>query len=215
MKDFNTLFLDSDDFMNDDKKHINNILTFNEAEDDEEENPENQEDVEGAEETDTSTETTDDSQTTEEETDNIQSDEGETEGGEGSDNAFSLDGENSEDSADDSSNTEQGGSGTSSNQGKKYLLYKNYKSIYDLVNNFIGRVIDFKELAENDEKKKNKYETIEFIEDKLLTLKENLKVILTDKITSMDYDKSKTIFIYTKSEINLLLNLFNKISGTN
>jgi hypothetical protein len=66
---------------------------------------------------------------------------------------------------------------------------------------------------DNDNTKKSNYEAINFIEEKLESLKENLKFILTDKIKTMEYEKAKTIFTYIKSEVNLLSNLFNKISN--
>jgi hypothetical protein len=99
-------------------------------------------------------------------------------------------------------------------KGKKIVLFKNYKSVYDLSNTFLEKVANFKEVSETDEVKKNNIETIEFIEEKLEKLKENLKLMLTDKYSTMDYEKLKTIFVHIKSEVNLLLNLFNKISNT-
>jgi hypothetical protein len=96
--------------------------------------------------------------------------------------------------------------------GKKLHLFKNYKSLYNIINNFLEKVADFKEAVETDDSKKNQFEVVDFIEDKLVTLKENVKNILTDRIKTLDYEKSKTIFVHVKSEINLLIKLFDKIS---
>jgi len=125
---------------------------------------------------------------------------------------------------DDSANTDDGSGDElddstdmgeeDSEKGKKIVLFKNYKSIYELTNNFLEKVVEFKEVSETDETDKSNCLSIEFIEEKLENLRSNIKLILTDKFSTMEYEKLKTIFIYTKSEIDLLLNLFNKISST-
>jgi hypothetical protein len=98
--------------------------------------------------------------------------------------------------------------------GKKYHLFKDYKTVYNSVNSFLEKVSNFKEAAESSDGKKSKMETVDFIEEKLLIMKDSLRDILMDRIKTMDYDKSKTIFVHVKSEINLLLDLFTKVCGS-
>lgn len=221
MRNFSTLLLDSDEKLSISKKQINNNFSLNEAEGDEFDDHEdehlddmesqaigvNTDEPEGTEEG-TDGESTEGSEETGDTTTGEESTEG--------DSTDTGDGENPLGDATD-------GDGTSDttavppvdpNSGKKIHLFKNYKSIYDLLNNFIDKVTDFKEVMDSDEGKKGKYETVEFIEEKLYNLKDNIKLILTDKIKTMEYDKAKTLFVYVKSEINLLINLFNKISNT-
>jgi cobalamin biosynthesis protein CobT len=222
MRNFSTLLLESDEKYSISKKQINNNFSLSEAEGDEFEDHQDDamEDMENQaightpDETDTEDggegegDGTEDGSTEGEETpadgESTEGDSTGTEDGEGE----SPDGENPEgDEATDVAPIDP-------NSGKKIHLFKNYKSIYDLLNNFIDKVTDFKEVMDSDEGKKGKYETVEFIEEKLYNLKGNIKLILTDKIKTMDYDKAKTLFVYVKSEVNLLINLFNKISNT-
>jgi hypothetical protein len=224
----NLLFFDlneSDDFLPTSKKHLNNNL-FLEAEDEETGldtdidlgtgNHNNGTDGEG-EQTDASTTETDEAGGEGEATTD------DTGGEEGTPNLDTdpntmMDGESSEDGTEGSGqegldpNAQE--DTTDVDKGRKIVLFKNYKSIYDLSNTFLEKVANFKEVSETDEVKKNNIETIEFIEEKLDNLKNNLKLMLTDKYSTMDYEKLKTIFVHIKSEVNLLLNLFNKISNT-
>jgi hypothetical protein len=218
MRNFSTLLLESDEKYSISKKQINNNFSLNEAEGDEFDNHEDEhlDDMEsqaiGAPSEPEETEEGSEGDST--------ADEGSEEGGDAT-GEESIEGDNTDNG--DETNPEGDDTETDDasevapidpNSGKKIHLFKNYKSIYDLLNNFIDKVTDFKEVMDSDEGKKGKYETVEFIEEKLYNLKDNIKLILTDKIKTMDYDKAKTLFVYVKSEINLLINLFNKISNT-
>jgi hypothetical protein len=215
MRNFSTLLLESNEKYGISKKQINNNFSLNEAEGDEFDSHEDEhlDDME-SQAIGVSSETEEDSEG------DGTADEGSEEGGDTT-GEESIEGDNTDNG--DETNPEGDGTETDDSSevapvdpdsGKKVHLFKNYKSIYDLLNNFIDKVTDFKEVMDSDEGKKGKYETVEFIEEKLYNLKDNIKLILTDKIKTMDYDKAKTLFVYVKSEINLLINLFNKISNT-
>jgi cobalamin biosynthesis protein CobT len=216
MRNFSTLLLESDEKYSISKKQINNNnFSLNEAEgdeleDQEEESTDNSQSQTSGQSNDNSEEN-DESQTTEGDDDTSteeESNEDDNADNDGEENPFGDNSEGDEESTDDAV------APVDPDSGKKIHLFKNYKSIYDLLNNFIDKVTDFKEVMDSNEEKKGSYETVEFIEEKLYNLKDNIKLILTDKIKTLDYEKGKTLFVYVKSEINLLINLFNKISNT-
>jgi hypothetical protein len=228
---FNTLFLEISENLTSDKKHLNNNF-FLEADEDDEVSLDTDvdlgtgkhndnvgagdseiSDTEGTEGTDEGTGEADGTDTGEGEgieTPGDGTEEGAIDGGDGT----TAEGEGTNPDGTEQEGLDNNASSADPNQSKKIVLFKNYRSIYNVTNQFIEKVADFKEYAESDELKKKNYETIEFIEDKLNILKDNLKLMLIDKISTMDYEKSKTIFVHVKSEVNLLLNLFNKISNT-
>jgi len=98
---------------------------------------------------------------------------------------------------------------TQSEKNKKLILFDNYRNIYNSINNFIENLDKYKEhLNQKDES----LSTLDFIEDKLYNLRENVKGMITEKILTLSYEKSRVIFIHVKTEINLMIKLFEKIS---
>ncbi|QXN70339.1 hypothetical protein INTERNEXUS_299 [Bacillus phage vB_BspM_Internexus] len=211
MTDFDTLLIDFNKKLMEDIKHNNNFFLKEDEDDDvgmdsledlsvgHSNDPAHPED-----ETDSkSDETTDDNPPES------------LDGGDDSSNPSDGDTDGSDDQGDDGSgglDSEQDTSPTDND--KKLQLYKSYKSIYTSIDTFLDKVSSYKEYLDTEENKSKNYELVEYIEDKLYNLKDSTKIMLTDKIKTMDYEKVKTVFVYTKSEINLLVNLFNKFSSS-
>lgn len=136
------------------------------------------------------------------------------------DNAFADDGSMDDGSADDGSgglgdpNADTNMMPDTSDDSKKIIIFKDYKTLYELVNTLIEKVGNYKEIIESeDDIKKKNFDTLDFIEDSLNELKGNIKIMLTDKIKTLDYEKCKTIFTHAKGEIDLIVKLFSRISS--
>lgn len=208
MKGFSKLLYESKNYSDDD----NNLLhSLNEDEDEfdthEDDSLDNMEATSAGSDDDTGDMTTPDDTATDASTSTDSTTTDTTDGG-------SSEGNDNGDSSTDSSTDVTSQPITPDDSGKKLQLYNSFKSIYDINNNLIDRVSNFREVLESDKASDKNVETIEFIEEKLLSLRDNIKLILTDKIKSFEYEKTKTLFVYIKSEINLLVNLFSKISKT-
>jgi hypothetical protein len=97
---------------------------------------------------------------------------------------------------------------------KKIAIFDTYRDLSGSCETFLTKVNEYREIIKDDEDKKKNFETIDFIEDSLYKIQDNVKLILTDKIIKMDYEKLKTIFTHIKSEMNLLIKLFKRISNS-
>lgn len=94
------------------------------------------------------------------------------------------------------------------NNAKRLNFFKNFKSVYLLVEDFIQKVdsVSFDEL--DDEKNRN---LVVFIKQKSNKLLDNVNLILKDKIETIDLKVLETVFVNIKSEINLLVDIFEKV----
>lgn len=199
MTDFDTLLIDFNKKLMEDTKHNNNFF-LKEDEDDDDVGMDSLEDL--------SVGHSNDPAHPEDETDS-KSDE--TNDG---NSPESLDGDTDGQGDVDSGDLDSEQDDSPTDNDKKLQLYKSYKTIYTSIDNFLDKVSSYKEYLDTEENKSKNYELVEYIEDKLNNLKDSTKIMLTDKIKTMDYEKVKTVFVYTKSEINLLVNLFNKFSSS-
>ncbi|WCS68242.1 hypothetical protein Goe21_01320 [Bacillus phage vB_BsuM-Goe21] len=208
MTDFDTLLIDFNKKLMEDTKHNNNFF-LKEDEDDDDVGMDSLEDLSVGhsndpahpeDETDSKSEETNDGNPPESLDD-------------GDDSSNPSDGD-PDGQGDESGDLDSEQDDSPTDNDKKLQLYKSYKTIYTSIDNFLDKVSSYKEYLDTEENKSKNYELVEYIEDKLYNLKDSTKIMLTDKIKTMDYEKVKTVFVYTKSEINLLVNLFNKFSSS-
>lgn len=94
------------------------------------------------------------------------------------------------------------------NNNKRLVYFRNFKSLYKLIEDFIDKLESLDKDEIEDDKNKN---LIVFSKEKSNKLLENINLILKDKIETIDLKVLETVFINMKTEMNLLIDIFEKV----
>lgn len=118
--------------------------------------------------------------------------------------------DNNDDINKDTTNTDNISSNDLEEKNKKISLYKSFKELYSIINIFSNKLVDFNKQLDNNNQLQN-LKIINFINDTIEKIKTNCEVILLEKYKIISNENLKLIFVNIKSELDLLIKLFNEI----
>lgn len=142
------------------------------------------------------------------ETDNTEGEEGSTE--DGTDGGDAEDGDGSEEDGEDSGQDPEAAAEETSENKEKQYYFEVFSDLYDNVKLFVEKTAD---LMESYTEEDNKTLLIS-IQDELYNLKQDLELLLIEKIKIMPLENLNIVYVSISSKVKILLDIIEKISSS-